>query len=47
MRAVSVIFRRELAAYLHSPLGWFVAAVTLLLGGLLFYAEALGPSASA
>ena len=44
MRAISVIFRRELAAYLHSSLGYFVAAVTLLLGGLLFYAEALGPA---
>lgn len=45
MRAVNVIFRRELAAYLHSPLGYIVAAITLLLGGILFYAEALGPSA--
>lgn len=45
MGAISVIFRRELAAYLHSPLGYAVAAVTLLVGGLLFYAEALGPAA--
>jgi ABC-2 type transport system permease protein len=45
VRAIDVIFRRELAAYLHSPLGYFVAAVTLLLGGVLFYAEALGPAA--
>jgi ABC-2 type transport system permease protein len=45
VRATSVIFRRELAAYLHSPLGWVVAAATLLLTGVLFYAEALGPAA--
>jgi ABC-2 type transport system permease protein len=45
VRAVSVIFRREIAAYLHSALGYVVAAVTLLLGGILFYAEALGPAA--
>ncbi|MGH7506995.1 MAG: ABC transporter permease [Longimicrobiales bacterium] len=45
MRATSVIFRRELAAYLYSPLGWVVAAVMLLLNGVLFYAEALGPAA--
>lgn len=45
MRGLSVIFRRELLAYLHSALGWIVAAVTLLLDGVLFYAEALGPAA--
>jgi ABC-2 type transport system permease protein len=44
-RAVGVIFRRELAAYLTSPLGYVVAAVTLLVDGLLFYTEALGPAA--
>jgi ABC-2 type transport system permease protein len=44
LRAISTIFRRELAAYLYSPLGYFVAAVTLLLGGLLFYAQVLGPA---
>jgi ABC-2 type transport system permease protein len=43
--AINVIFRRELAAYLHSILGYAVAALTLLVGGLLFYAEALGPAA--
>jgi ABC-2 type transport system permease protein len=46
-RAVGVIFRRELAAYLTSPLGYVVAAATLLVDGLLFYAEALGPGAGA
>jgi len=45
VRGLSTIFRRELAAYLHSALGWIVAAVTLLLNGVLFYAEALGPAA--
>jgi ABC-2 type transport system permease protein len=45
MRAISVVFRRELAAYLHSPMGYVIAAAMLLLGGLLFYAEALGPAA--
>ena len=45
MRAISVIARRELAAYMHSSLGIVIAAVTLLLDGLLFYAEALGPAA--
>ena len=45
MRATSVVFRRELAAYLYSPMGYVIAAAVLLLGGVLFYAEALGPSA--
>ena len=45
MRGLSTIFRRELLAYFHSALGWIVAAVTLLLNGVLFYAEALGPAA--
>jgi ABC-2 type transport system permease protein len=40
-----VIFRREIGAYLRSPVGYLVAAVVLLLDGLLFYAQALGPSA--
>src|SRR5690554_6529003 len=45
VRATWTIFRRELAAYLASPLGWIVAATVLLLDGLLFYAQALGPAA--
>ncbi len=44
-RAVTVILRRELAAYLRSPQGYVVAAVLLLLAGMLFYAQALGPAA--
>ncbi|MDE2772642.1 MAG: ABC transporter permease [Gemmatimonadota bacterium] len=43
--AVKVILQRELAAYLKSPRGYVVAAALLLLAGVLFYAEALGPSA--
>ena len=47
MRAIAVILQRELSAYFKAPLGWVVAAVVLLLSGLLFYAEALGPAAGA
>lgn len=47
MRAVAIIFRRELASYLTSTMGYIVAAVTLLLDGLLFYGQALGPAAGA
>ena len=47
MAQTGIILRRELAAYLKSPLGYVVAAAVLLLTGLLFYAEALGPSAGA
>lgn len=45
MRAVSVIFRREFREYLHSFTGYGVAAAVLLVDGLLFYAQALGPAA--
>ena len=45
MDGTTVILRRELEAYLKSPLGYVVAATMLLLDGLLFYASALGPSA--
>ena len=45
MGATGVIFRREIGAYLRSPMGYVVAAVVLLLDGLLFYAQALGPAA--
>lgn len=36
MRPILLIARRELAAYLRSPLGWIVAAAVLLIDGLLF-----------
>jgi ABC-2 type transport system permease protein len=45
MRAISIIFRRELGAYLRSPIGWVVAAAFLLLDGALFQAYALGKQA--
>ena len=37
----SIIFRRELAAYLRSPVGWIIAAAALLIQGILFQAQAL------
>ncbi len=43
--AVGIVFRRELQAYVRSPMGYIVAAVVLLLDGVLFYATALGPDA--
>ena len=42
MRATSIIFRRELAAYLRSPVGYVIAALLLLVCGILFQAQALG-----
>jgi ABC-2 type transport system permease protein len=42
MRAVSILFRRELMAYLRSPLGWVIAALALLIDGILFQAFAIG-----
>lgn len=42
MRAISIIYRRELGAYLRSPLGWVVASVLLLIDGILFQTQALG-----
>lgn len=41
MRAISIIFRRELASYLRSPMGYIIAASLLLIDGLLFYNLAL------
>ncbi len=43
--ATGIIFRRELQAYVRSPMGYIVAAVVLLLDGIFFYATALGPEA--
>jgi len=42
MRAIRIIFRRELGAYLRSPFSWVIAALFLLVDGLLFQAFALG-----
>lgn len=41
MQKISIIFRRELAAYLRSPIGYVVAAVLLLFDGVLFQSRAL------
>src|SRR5262245_33696472 len=41
MRAISIIFKRELGAYVRSPFGWIVASVFLLFEGILFEAYAL------
>ncbi len=42
MRATSIIFRREMATYLRSPIGYVVAAIVLLAAGILFQSQALG-----
>ena len=42
MRAISILFRREMGAYLRSPVGYVVAALFLLVDGILFQAQALG-----
>lgn len=44
MKPISLIIRRELMAYLRSPLGWIVAAAVLLLDGVLFNALVLSES---
>jgi ABC-2 type transport system permease protein len=41
MRATSIIYKRELATYLRSPIGWIVAAAALLVEGILFEAWGL------
>lgn len=35
MRAISIIYRRELGTYLRSPFGWVIAAILLLIAGFL------------
>jgi ABC-2 type transport system permease protein len=42
MTALWLVYRRELAAYFRTPVGFIVAAVMLTLDGLLFNAFALG-----
>ncbi|HLL21312.1 MAG TPA: ABC transporter permease [Kofleriaceae bacterium] len=41
MRATSIIYVRELLAYLRSPFSWVLAALLLLIEGILFQAFAL------
>lgn len=42
MRGTSIIFRREMASYLRSAAGFVVAALFLLVVGILFQSNALG-----
>jgi ABC-2 type transport system permease protein len=42
VRATRIIFKRELASYLRSPLGYVIAMIFLLACGILFQTEALG-----
>lgn len=41
MRATRIIYKRELLAYLRSPFSWVLAALLLLVEGILFQAFAL------
>lgn len=41
MRATSIIYRRELGTYLRSPYGWVIAALLLLIFGLVFQGFAM------
>jgi len=41
MRATSIIYKRELGRYLRSPIGWIIAALMLLIAGILFQSQAL------
>jgi ABC-2 type transport system permease protein len=41
MRGTKAIYFRELGAYMRSPLGWVIAAVMLLIDGILFQTQAL------
>jgi ABC-2 type transport system permease protein len=42
MRAISIIYRRELGTYLRSPFGWVIAAILLFIFGLAFQGYAMG-----
>jgi ABC-2 type transport system permease protein len=41
MRAIRIIYRRELGTYLRSPFGWVIAAILLLINGILFQGYAM------
>lgn len=41
MRAISIIYRRELGAYLRAPYAWVIAFLILLVQGILFQAHAM------
>src|SRR5262249_26103026 len=42
MHAIRIIYRRELGTYLRSPFGWVIAALVLLIDGLIVQGLALG-----
>ena len=42
MRATSIIYKREVASYFLSPVGYIIAAIMLLVCGVLFQSMALG-----
>ena len=42
MRAIRIIYRRELGTHLRSPFGWVIAAILLLIDGILFQGYAMG-----
>ena len=42
MSAFFVLLRRELQAFLRTPMGFVIAAIVLLIDGLLFNSFALG-----
>jgi ABC-2 type transport system permease protein len=41
MRATRIIYRRELGTYLRSPFGWVIAAILLVIDGILFQGYAM------
>ncbi|MBA3540975.1 MAG: ABC transporter permease subunit [Deltaproteobacteria bacterium] len=41
MRAIKIIYRRELGTYLRSPFAWVIAGLLLLIDGVLFQSQAL------
>jgi ABC-2 type transport system permease protein len=41
MRAIRIIYRRELGTYLRSPFGWVIAAILLVIDGILFQGYAM------
>lgn len=46
MKNVALIIRRELASYLRTPSGYFIAAAYLICNGVIFNAWAIGERAS-
>ena len=44
MRTTSIIFRRELASYLRSPVGYIIGAFCLLMNGIWFQSIAMKQS---